>query len=71
MPKNNSAVYGQQFLIACNYSDDNGIALSSLSLIVDGTEYVANATATPSGISLNLSLPVGTHTVSLTVSDMA
>jgi len=71
VPKNNSAVYGQQFLIACNYSDDNAMDLSSLSLIVDGTEYVANATATPSGISLNLSLPVGMHTVNLTVSDMA
>jgi len=71
MPQNNSAVSGQQVLIACSYTDDNLVDLSSLSLIVDGTEYIANATATLAGISLNLSLPPGPHIVNLTVSDIA
>ncbi len=71
VPANNSAIFGQNILIACNYSDNYILDLGSISLIVDGTEYAANATATPSGISLNLSLQVGLHTVNLTISDVA
>jgi parallel beta-helix repeat protein len=70
-PVNSSRIEDQWPLISANYSDDSGIDLQNMSLILDGIDVTPNATTTNCSIYYSPQEPLseGIHAVQLTVAD--
>ena len=70
-PANGSISTTGSVTISASFSDNEGIDASSVVLKMDGTAVTAGVAANSTGVSYSATLPQGTHTVELTVRDMA
>jgi hypothetical protein len=72
-PDDSSRTNDTRPVVAANYTDDSGIDVPNITLVLDGKDVTRNSTFTPGGIAYHPPEPLapGEHFVSLRVADLS
>ncbi|MEK0317071.1 CehA/McbA family metallohydrolase, partial [Cohnella sp. 56] len=72
-PAEGEKIETQHPVISASYSDPNGVAVNSVRLKIDATDFTSSADVKPSSVELKLTteqdLAIGSHTATLTLKD--